>query len=57
MEQELHLVKLQLTEAQSSVSRLQNDLDQLLSDKVVALPTPYSPTKLSLKKQSARRCT
>lgn len=35
MEQELQAVKLQLTEAQNSVSRLQNDLDQLLNDKVL----------------------
>lgn len=34
LEQELQVVKLQLTEAQNSVSRLQNNLDQLLNDKV-----------------------
>uniref|UniRef100_H2SR77 Ninein-like n=1 Tax=Takifugu rubripes TaxID=31033 RepID=H2SR77_TAKRU len=33
LEQELQVVKLQLTDAQNSVSRLQNDLDQLLNDK------------------------
>lgn len=38
MEQELQEVKLQLTEAQNSVSRLQNDLDQLLNDKVLLWP-------------------
>lgn len=38
MEQELQEVKLQLTEAQNSVSRLQNDLEQLLSDKVLLWP-------------------
>lgn len=37
MEQELQVVKLQLTEAQNSVNRLQNDLDQLLNDKVLLL--------------------
>lgn len=38
MEQELQVVKLQLTEAQNSVSRLQNDLHQLLNDKVLLWP-------------------
>lgn len=38
LEQELQAVKLQLTEAQNSVSRLQNDLDQLLNDKVLLWP-------------------
>lgn len=37
LEQELQVVKLQLTDAQNSVSRLQNDLDQLLNDKVLLL--------------------
>lgn len=37
LEQELQVVKVQLTDAQNSVSRLQNDLDQLLNDKVLLL--------------------
>lgn len=37
LEQELQVVKLQLTDAQNSVSRLQKDLDQLLNDKVLLL--------------------
>lgn len=36
LEEEVLTVKLQLTEAQSSVTRLQKDLDQLFSDKVTA---------------------
>lgn len=38
MEQELQLVRLQLAEAQNSISTLQNDLDQLLNDKVLLWP-------------------
>lgn len=34
LEEDLSVVKLKLTEAESSVNRLQRDLDQLLHDKV-----------------------
>lgn len=49
LEDELTAVKLQLTEAEGSVNKLQRDLDQLLHDKVTRHATPRHATGPNIK--------